>query len=212
MKNLTLWTSKPPKSSPCWWWFSTLSLCCSLLSPFIPSMPPKLDFKNPRKYVYYCYRWLPWTTWPMYPTSFWWHLHVCDTMLVTFWRIRHGFNRIFYIWAPFFLFVGMIFLQYFVDFVKMCSPPKQEAHFRKPIFANIVCKVTVPCPKWLQNHHFGRGISVLCCSKNNSFRRLNGKWPSWEAFFNIACIFACILDQIFKFLVLILPLLLGSSV
>ena len=66
-------------------------------------MPPKLEVKNPRKYVYYCYRWLPWTTWTMYPTSFWWHLHVCDTMLVTFWRIRHDFNRIFYMLATFVL-------------------------------------------------------------------------------------------------------------
>ena len=45
----------------------------------------------------------------MYPTSFWWHLHVCGTMLVTFWRIRHGFNRIFYIWAPFFCLLAWFF-------------------------------------------------------------------------------------------------------
>ena len=91
--------------------------------------------------------------------------------------------------------------------MKMCSPPKQEAHFRKPNFANIVCKATFPFPKRLQNHHFGRGISVLCCSTNKSFRRLSGKWPSWEALFNIACIFACILEQIFTFSLLILSLL-----
>ena len=101
----------------------------------------------------------------------------------------------------------MIFLQNFVKFMKMCSPPTQEAHFRKPNFANIVCKATFPCPKWLQNHHFGGGISALCCSKNSRFRRLSGKWPSWEPLFNIACIFACILHQIFTFSLLILSLL-----
>ena len=68
IKNLTFWTSKPPKSSPCWWWFSALSLCCSLLAPFIPSMPPKLNLKKCRIRVYYCYRWLPWATSLIYPT------------------------------------------------------------------------------------------------------------------------------------------------
>ena len=102
---------------------------------------------------------------------------------------------------------GMIFRLNFVNFMKMCSPPRQEAHFRKPIFANIMSKAKFPFPKWLQNHHFGRGISLLCCSKTSSFRRLSGKWPSWEALFNIACIFACILDQIFTFSLLILSLL-----
>ena len=104
IKNLAFWTSKRPKSSPFWWRCSALSLCCSPPSLFIPPMPPKLNLKKPRTRVYYCYRWLAWTTWTMYPTSFWWHLHVCDTMLVTFWRIRHDFNRIFYILATCFYY------------------------------------------------------------------------------------------------------------
>ena len=87
---------------------------------------------------------------------------------------------------------------FFIIFMKMCSPPRQEAHFRKPIFANIVYKAKFPFPKWLQNHYFGGVISVLCCSKNSSFRRLSGKWPSWEAQFHITIDFACILDRIFK--------------
>ena len=49
IKNINFWTSQRPKSSPFWCWFSALSLCCSFLSPFIPSMPPKLDLKKPCK-------------------------------------------------------------------------------------------------------------------------------------------------------------------
>ena len=101
-KNHIFSASKRPKLSLFWSCFSAPSLWASILSPFIRSMPPKLDLKKRCKYVHFCYRWLPWTTWTMYPTSFWWHLHVCDTMLVTFWRIRHDFNRIFYILALFF--------------------------------------------------------------------------------------------------------------
>ena len=87
IKNTTFWTSKRPKSSPFWWWCSALSLCCSPLSPFIPSMPPKLNLKKPRIRVYYCYRWPPWTTLLIYPTSFWWHLDVPNPILTTCWRI-----------------------------------------------------------------------------------------------------------------------------
>ena len=86
-KKITFWTSKRPKSSPFWWWFSALSLCCSPLSPFIPSRPPKLNLKKPRIRVYYCYRWPPWATLLIYPTSFWWHLDVPNTILTTCWRI-----------------------------------------------------------------------------------------------------------------------------
>ena len=95
------------------------------------------------------------------------------------------------------MLLAMIFLPVFADFIKMCSPPKQEAYFRKTLFANIVRKTDFPCPKWLQNHHFGGSISVLCCSKNNSFCRLSGKWTSWEALFSVTWIVACFLDYIF---------------
>ena len=54
-----------------------------------------------------------------------------------------------------------------------------------------------PYPNWLQNHHFSGGISALCCSKNDIFRRLSGKWLSWEAQFRITINFPCILDRIF---------------
>ena len=102
IKNLTFWTSKRPELTPFWWWFSALSLCCSLLSPFIPSMPPKLDLKKRRKYVYYCYRCPPCPTSMVYPTSFWWHLNVSNTILVVFWCIPHYFGSIFHFPAIFF--------------------------------------------------------------------------------------------------------------
>ena len=38
---------------------------------FISSMAPKLHLKKPGKYLYYCYRWLLWTTLiTMYPSQF----------------------------------------------------------------------------------------------------------------------------------------------
>ena len=86
-----------------------------------------------------------------------------------------------------------------------CAPrPRWEAHFRRTLFASIVCKTIFPYPNWLQNHHFSGGISALCCSKNNSFRRLSGKWPSWEAQFHITIDFAWIRDRIFAISRLIL--------
>ena len=98
----------------------------------------------------------------------------------------------------------------------MCSLPTQEAYFRKTIFAVIACKTNFPCPKWLQNDLFGGSISVLCCSKNNSFYRLSGKLPSWEALFSITWIVACFLDQIFtvfsSFFKNVLPAHTGSMI
>ena len=56
-----------------------------------------------------------------------------------------------------------------------CAPrPRWEAYFRRTIVASIVCKTMFPYPNWLQNHHFSGGISALCCSKNDIFRRLSG--------------------------------------
>ena len=93
------------------------------VTPKWPSSVPKVSQSASRvtpkccKYVYYPYRWLPWTTWTMYPTSCWWHLHVCDTMLVTFWRIRHDFNR-------FVLHAGITFSL----FVWKCAPRLHRKH------------------------------------------------------------------------------------
>ena len=60
-----------------------------------------------------------------------------------------------------------------------------------------MCKTVFPHPNLLQNYHFSGGISALCCSKNDIFCRLSGKWPSWEAQFHITIDFARILDQFF---------------
>ena len=81
---------------------------------------------------------------------------------------------------------------------KRAPRPRWEAHFRRTIFASIVCKTMFPCPNWLQNRHFSGGISTMCCSKNDNFRRLSGKRPSCEAQFHITIDFVCILEQIFK--------------
>ena len=122
-----------------------LSICC---------MPPKLEVKNLRKYVYYCYRWLPWTTWTMYPTSFWWHLHVCDIMLVTFWCIQHDFNRIFYIWAS--------FSHYFYENV---LPAKAGSTFSKADFCQHLVQSKVSIPKMASKPSFWGGDSL--------------PWPLW---------------------------------
>ena len=59
-----------------------------------------------------------------------------------------------------------------------CAPrPRWEAHFRRTIFASIVCRTMFPYPNWLQNHHFSGGISTMCCSKSDNFRRLTGNGP-----------------------------------
>ena len=96
MKILPSSTSKRPKLSLCWSCFSALSLCRSLFSPFIRSMPHKLHLKKPRKYVYYCYRWLPWPTLMMHPTLFSWHLDASAPTFVIFWCIWHDLGNIFH--------------------------------------------------------------------------------------------------------------------
>ena len=94
----------------------------------------------------------------------------------------------------------------------MCAPAVGGKHISMNDFANIVCKTMFPYPNRIQNHHFWGGISALCCAKNNMFRRLNGKWPVLQALFSITSALACILEQIFIFSVLTLPLFLGKFV
>ena len=108
------------------------------------------------------------------------------------------------------MLVGMIFPQLFANFIKMCSPPSGEAHFRRTVFATIVCKRTLPYQNWLQNHHLWEGISALCSAKDSTFCRVSGKWPTLEAPFGITSALACILKQIFIFSVLTLPFFLAS--
>ena len=92
-----------------------------------------------------------------------------------------------------------------LQFLWKCAPRSRwEAHFRRTIFASIACKTKFPYPYLLQNLHFSGGISALCCSKNDNFRRLSGKWLSWEAQFGITIDSACIWDRMFIILRLIL--------
>ena len=108
------------------------------------------------------------------------------------------------------MLVGIFFLYFFAFFIKMCSPPWWETHFRKTVFATIVCKKLFPYPNWLQNHHLWEGISALCCANYTMFCRVSGKWPTFEALFGITSALACILKQIFMFSVLTLPFFLAS--
>ena len=110
------------------------------------------------------------------------------------------------------MLVGIFFLYFFAFSINMCSPPWWEAHFRKTVFATIVCKKLFPYPNWLQNHHLWEGISALCCANYSMFCRVSGKWPTFEALFGITSALACILKQIFIFSVLTLPLFLASFV
>ena len=106
--------------------------------------------------------------------------------------------------------LGDMILFNLFQMLSKCAPrPRWEAHFRRTIFANIVCKKIFPYPNCPKNHHFSRGISALCCAKSSMFCRLSGKWPTLEA---LTSAFASILKQIFISSVLILPLFLGSFV
>ena len=58
-------------------------------------MPSNRHLKKRRKCVYYCYKWPPRATSMVYPTWFWWHLDVSNTMLVGFWCIRHFLTPLF---------------------------------------------------------------------------------------------------------------------
>ena len=58
----------------------------------------------------------------------------------------------------------------FLRILWKCAPRlRWEAHFRRTVFATIVCKRLFPYPNWLQNHHLWEGISALCCASYNMF-------------------------------------------
>ena len=110
------------------------------------------------------------------------------------------------------MLIGIFFLYFFTAFMKNAPRHRWEAHFERTMFANIVCKRMFPYPSWLQNHNLWEGISALCCAKYSMFCQVSGKWPTFEALFGITSALACILKQIFIFLVLTLPLFLASFV
>ena len=103
------------------------------------------------------------------------------------------------------MLVGMNFLYLLAIVMNMCSPPSVGSTFSKNDFCKYRVQEDVSIPK---RHHFWRGVSALCCAKNNIFCRLSGKWPTLEALFNITSAFASILKQIFLSSVLLLPLFL----
>ena len=96
--------------------------------------------------------------------------------------------------------------------MKMCSPPSVASKFSKNDFCQYRVQDDVSIPKLASKPPLFRGLSALCCAKNNIFRRLSGKSPALEALFIITSALACIFKQIFIFSALILPLFLGSSV
>ena len=111
------------------------------------------------------------------------------------------------------MLVAFFISSFFCEFYEKCAPRlRWEAHFRRTVFATIVCKRLSPYPNWLQNHNLWEGISALCCAKNNMFCLVSGKLPILEALFGITYALACILKQIFIFSVLTLPLFLASFV
>ena len=108
------------------------------------------------------------------------------------------------------MLVGMFFLHFFANFMKMCSPPSVGSTFPKNSFCNYRVQEAVSIPKLASNHHLWEGISALCCANYNMFCRVSGKWPTFEALFGITSALACILKQIFIFSVLTLPFFLAS--
>ena len=108
------------------------------------------------------------------------------------------------------MLVGMFFLHYFANFMKMCSPPSVGSTFPKNSFCNYRVQEAVSIPKLASNRHLWEGISALCCANYNMFCRVSGKWPTFEALFGITSALACILKQIFIFSVLTLPFFLAS--
>ena len=73
------------------------------------------------------------------------------------------------------ILLGFLLQLQFHTFFQKCAPRlRWEAHFRRTVFATIVCKRLFPYPNWLQNHHLWEGISALCCANYNMFCRVSG--------------------------------------
>ena len=108
------------------------------------------------------------------------------------------------------MLVGMFFLHFFANFMKMCSPPSVGSTFSKNSFCNYRVQEAVSIPKLASKPPLMEGISALCCAKNNMFCRVSGIWHILEALLGITSALACILKQIFIFSVLTLPLFLAS--
>ena len=110
------------------------------------------------------------------------------------------------------MLVGMIFLQFFANFIKMCSPPSVGSTFSKNDFCKYRVQDDVSILKFASKPPLMGGHFRLVLCKNSMFCRMSGKWPTFEALFGITSALACILKQIFIFSVLTLPLFLASFV
>ena len=83
-------------------------------------------------------------------------------------------------------------------FLIRCAPrPRWEAHFRRTIFARIVCKTMFTYPNWLQNHHFRGAFPPCAVQKMLVF----ADWaetgsPGMLSFASL--LISCILDRIFE--------------
>ena len=102
------------------------------------------------------------------------------------------------------MLVGTNFLYFFALFMKIGSPLSVGSTFSKNDFCQYRVQDHVSIPKLASKSPLFGGHFHHVLFKNDSFRRLSGKWPSWEAQFHITIDFACILEQIFKISRLIL--------
>ena len=111
------------------------------------------------------------------------------------------------------MLVGIFFLYLFAFFMKMCSPPSVGSTFSNNVFCKYRVQEDVSIPKLASTPPLmGGHFRFVLCKNNNMFCRVSGKWPILDTLFGITSALACILKQIFIFLVLTLPLFLASFV
>ena len=79
----------------------------------------------------------------------------------------------------------------------MCSPPSVGNTFSKNDFCQYRVQDHVSIPKLASKSPLFGGHFRPVLFNKKKIRRLNGKWPSWEAQFRITIDFACILDRMF---------------
>ena len=98
IKNLTFWTSERPESTPCWWWFSALSLCprsFPLLShPCLPIGTSKnvanvhiIATAGLLGRLQWCLR-CNYNDILMFPTPCWWDFDISDIILAPFFTFQ----------------------------------------------------------------------------------------------------------------------------
>ena len=75
----------------------------------------------------------------------------------------------------------------FLCFLQKCACRSGAEHGREGcLYANVWKRLILASKRNRKYAILGdkiRPVPASCCSKNSSFRRLSGKWPSWEAFY-----------------------------